>query len=191
MSDDATKPAAPQGASKRPRASKGDAKPATAAAVSPADQPARKPVPSEVVEATSVSIVQGGAATVHAGSIDIRQGGIARATADDIAIHQGGIAIARGEHVSTEFGGTMLTLAGEARLSQSFASQVIARDATFDQSLVQTVVAGRATFRHPSAVFVLIAGRVDGPVRPVLDWRGGLAAGAVIGLILGVLRRRR
>ena len=37
---------------------------------------------------------------------------------------------------------------------------------------------------------VIIAGQVKGDVRPLLDWRGALAGGAVIGLLLGILRRR-
>ena len=36
----------------------------------------------------------------------------------------------------------------------------------------------------------MIARRVEGDVKPILDWRGALAAGAVVGLLLGILRRR-
>ncbi len=36
----------------------------------------------------------------------------------------------------------------------------------------------------------LVARRVAGDVRVLLDWRGAVAFGAVAGLVMGVLRRR-
>jgi hypothetical protein len=36
----------------------------------------------------------------------------------------------------------------------------------------------------------LIARRVTGDVRVLLDWRGALAFGAIAGLVVGLLRRR-
>ena len=46
----------------------------------------------------------------------------------------------------------------------------------------------RAARGYPSAVLLRIAGRVDGSVRPLLDWRGGLAAGVVAGIVIGLVR---
>jgi len=184
---------------KRPRPSRAkatgsdvtDSKAKPPSALVPAQaRSAMSPISGDV-EATTVSIVQGGANTVHATSVDVRQGGISRAEAQDIAVSFGGIALARGQRVSTEFGANVLTIASESRVTQSFASTVIARDATLDQSLVQTVIAGRVTLRQPTGVLFLIAGRVEGTVRPIFDWRGALAAGAAMGVVLGMLRRRR
>jgi hypothetical protein len=59
-----------------------------------------------------------------------------------------------------------------------------------DQSAVAAMVAPDATFERRTAVGVLIAGRVNGTVRPLLDWRGALAFGAALGLVVGLLRRR-
>jgi len=108
--------------------------------------------------------------------------------ADTLHLIQSGRFAAR---VTTEFGGNLLTVAKEARITQSLASTVVAAEATLDQALAQVVLVGRATFRQPSGVLVLIAGTVDGPIRPVLDWRGALAAGAAIALVLGILRRSK
>jgi hypothetical protein len=50
------------------------------------------------------------------------------------------------------------------------------------------------TISRPSAVLVMIALKVTGEVRPLLDWRGALAAGAAVALVSGVfkvLRQRR
>jgi hypothetical protein len=144
------------------------------------------------VEATTVTVAQGGIGSADARTIDVRQGGIGRANATDIAVSSGSIGFARGERVSIEMGALGAAVGDDIRVTQSMAGFVGAQgDATVDQSLVSTLVADRVTFRQPSAVLVLIARQVDGTVRPLLDWRGALAAGAVAGLVIGLLRRGR
>ena len=142
------------------------------------------------VDGDAVSITQGGATTVTAGSVQIRQGGIASAQADDISVSMGGIALARAERVSVEMGGMGISFAREAHLTQGAARSVIAKDVHVDQSLVGTALAGRVSFARPSGIFLLVAGRVEGPVKAVLDWRGAIAFGAVFGLVVGLIRRR-
>ncbi|MGH2474093.1 MAG: hypothetical protein ACRDIL_02420 [Candidatus Limnocylindrales bacterium] len=132
------------------------------------------------------------ATPVPTGAIEIRQGGIGRAHAEDIAVSNGGIGFARGGRVSLEMGAIGAAVAeGEARVTQSLAGIVAGNDTMVDQSLVNTLVARRVTIRQPSAILLLVAGRVDGTVRPLLDWRGALAAGAAAGLVMGLLRRAR
>jgi hypothetical protein len=141
------------------------------------------------VEASSVSITQGGIGTAIATSVDVRQGGIGRASATDIALSQGSIGFARGDRVSLEMGAVGAAVGDDVRVTQSVAGFVAGRgDATVDQSLVSTLIGDRITMRQPSAVLVLIARHVDGSVRPLLDWRGALAAGAAVGLVLGLFR---
>ena len=81
-------------------------------------------------------------------------------------------------------------MGGEVRVVQSAANLVGARDTIVDQSLVMSVIGADVTIRQPSAIGVLIAGRVEGSVRPILDWRGALAFGAAFALISTILRRR-
>jgi hypothetical protein len=126
----------------------------------------------------------------NADQVDVRQGGIARVTATDVAVSQGGIAFARADRVSVELGGIGLAIAGDARVSQAMARTVVARDLYFEQGLIGTAVTARATFVRTSGVFLLVAKNVEGDVKAVLDWRGALALGAVVGLILAVFRRR-
>jgi hypothetical protein len=68
---------------------------------------------------------------------------------------------------------------------------VVAREVELEQAFVQTVVAGNVEIEEQTMVLVLIAGRVQGSVRTLLDWRGALAFGAAFGLIFGLLRGRR
>lgn len=144
------------------------------------------------VEATSVSVSQGGIGTAVATTVDVRQGGIGQASATDIALSQGGIGFARGDRVSLEMGAIGAAIGDEVRVTQAMANIVASRgDVTVDQSLVSTLIGYRVTIRQPSAVLLLIAGRVEGSVRPLLDWRGGLAAGAAAGLVIGLFRLGR
>jgi hypothetical protein len=147
---------------------------------------------AERVEASSVSVRQGGVGTAVATSVDVRQGGIGQASATDIALSQGAIGFAQGDRVSLEMGAIGAAIGEEVRVTQAMANIVAARgDMTVDQSLVSTLIGYRVTLRQPSAVLLLIAGRVDGSVRPLLDWRGGLAAGIAAGLVLGLFRMGR
>jgi len=138
----------------------------------------------------TVHIHKGGIERADANEINVKMGGIGRADATDIAVSIGGVGLARAERVSVEMGGIGLAVAGEARLSQGFARYVVAREASVEQGLIGTMITGRATIQRTSGVFLLVAGRVDGPVKAVLDWRGGLAFGAAFGLFWALLRRR-
>jgi len=147
---------------------------------------------AERVEATSVSITQGGIGSADARTIDIRQGGIGSASATDIAVSQGSIGYARGGRVSVEMGAVGAAIGDGVRVTQAMSGFVAAQgEAIVDQSLVSTLIADRVTIRQPSAVLLLIARQVDGTVRPLLDWRGALAAGAVAGIVIGLLRLGR
>lgn len=164
------------------------------------------PTSSDVTRADRIEIAQGGMDQAQAGSISVTQGGISSATAETIDIYQGGIGraqatgdiavstgavgLARAQTVSLDRGVLGAAIGSEVRVTQSFTSFVGSREATVDQSLVRTVIGGHVTLRQPSAIGILIAARVEGDVRPVIDWRGALAIGAVAGIIVGLLRRR-
>jgi hypothetical protein len=158
------------------------------------------------IEATSVTINQGGAGEVEAGSISVHQGGIGaasaeditvsmggigRAQADDIAVRMGAVGIARGDRVSTELGSIGLAVAREVSVTQGYARTVLARDVRISQGGAGSVVAANVTFEKQSGTFVLVARRVNGQVRTVLDWRGALAFGAAVGIAVGLLARRK
>lgn len=180
------------------RGPKATAASAPAATSRSAAGPAARPANIEIhqggadsVSGDSVSITQGGASIVNARTVDIRQGGIANAQADDITVSMGGVALARADRVSVEMGGLGIAFAREAHVTQGVARSVIAQDVRVDQGLVGTAIAGKVTFERPSGVFLLIAGKTDGPVNALLDWRGALAFGAVFGVVTGLIRRRR
>jgi hypothetical protein len=144
----------------------------------------------DAVSADVVSISQGGVQFAQARHVDIVQGGIMQAEATDIAVSQGAIGLARGDRVSLEMGGMLVAVAREASISQAYARQVIAREVDVDQAAIGTLVTARASFARRGLIGILVARQVEGDVRALLDWRGALAFGAALGVVLAVLRRR-
>ncbi len=148
----------------------------------PTPPPTERPEPSaaapEPVSTTperpaSISLVQGGIERANADRIEVAVGGIGAAVADSITLRVGGIGAAKGEL--------------HARVSAL--SLVAARHAQVERSLIQTLVAQEVRLAGRTPVLLLIAQRVEGGVRPLLDWRGALAAGAAFAALSFLLRR--
>jgi hypothetical protein len=139
----------------------------------------------------SVSIREGGAQEVNATNVDVSRGGIGRAQATDIAVSQGGIGLARGERVSVEMGAIGAALGNEVRVTQGAVGTVLARDVRIEQAAVRTIVANNVRFERTTGVLLLVARRVEGDVRTLLDWRGALAFGAAFGAVVALFRRRK
>lgn len=138
----------------------------------------------------SLTLHQASLQEATARAIDIRQGAVGRATADDIAISQGAIGFARGDRVSVEMGAIGGAIGGEVRLTQAAAGTILAREARIEQAGVRTIIANHVHVERTTGVLFLIARRVDGDVRAILDWRGALAFGAAFGVVASLLRRR-
>jgi len=69
--------------------------------------------------------------------------------------------------------------AREVRVSTAAVGGLAALDARLEQTVVRTVVAQRVTLGRGTLAGIVIAARTDGEGRPLLDWRGGLAAGTL------------
>ena len=148
-----------------------------------ATAPNRAELPDSVLR-----IERGGIGEATAGTVEVHVGGIGALDASDVFVEWGGIGAARADKLSVEFGSVGASLAGEMRLTQGFAGAVAARQATIEQGLVRTLIAQHVTINRPTGVLVMIAQRVSGDVRPVLDWRGALVAGVGFALVTALLR---
>jgi len=159
-----------------------------------AGQPDRVPSPAtpDRTAVSSLRLERGGIGHATADRVDLRVGGISRLEADDVFVQYGGVALGRAATLSVEWGAVGAAAAGELRVQQGLARGVIAREATVDQGIVRTLIAQRVTVTRPSAALLVLAARVDGEVRALLDWRGALALGLGLGLAgaLGRLLRR-
>jgi hypothetical protein len=169
--------------------------PAASAVAEPALRRLTGPV--DRATATTLHVERGGINEASADTVEVRMGGIGTLEADEVFVQWGGIGAARAKRVGVEFGSVGAALAGDLQVTQGYAGSVIAREATLEQGFVRTLIAGKVTITRPSAVLVMIAGRVEGNVRPLLDWRGALAAGFAFGIVTSIgaavrgLRSRR
>lgn len=66
--------------------------------------------------------------------------------------------------------------------------RVQAQQATISRSVAGLIQAEQAHVEDGAIIGLLLAGRVDGNVRPILDLRGVLVLGLVIGLVLKLAR---
>ena len=110
--------------------------------------------------------------------------------ARDVTVSMGGIALAKADSVSSEMGVVALSVAGEATVTQSFVRTLFAKEVQVDQGAVWNLAAGKVTFKRRGFAGVVIAGRVDGEVKTLLDWRGALALGGVAAVLMAIARRR-
>ena len=150
-------------------------------------------VPEVAPNPTVIRLERGGIDEAVADRVDVRMGGIGRVRASDVSVEWGGVGTARADRIAVDRGSVGAALTGDLTVTQGMARTVLARDAHIGQSYVRTLIAGRVVAERPTGVLVLIARHVSGDIRPVLDWRGALAAGAGLGLVVSLFRgfRRR
>ena len=122
---------------------------------------------------------------------EIVRGAVGRLDARTVAVTQGAVGAARAESLSLEMSAIGAAAAGEATISRSIARGVFAGEVHLEQAAAQTIFAERVTMESGSMALVVFARRVEGEVRPLLDWRGGLALGAALGVVFAILRPRR
>ncbi|MEW5992580.1 MAG: hypothetical protein AB1736_14720 [Chloroflexota bacterium] len=164
-------------------------------------EPAGDAVPTSAIEAETVPAgsdqvvaapgVHEDGSWIEADAVEVHQGAVGRVDATDVRLSQGAIGLARADRVSVLMGGVGAAMGREVSLSQGGVGSILAQQATLDQAVVRTLVAQEVEFRKPSGVIVLIAKRVRGDVRVLLDWRSALAFGAAFGLIAGLVGRGR
>jgi hypothetical protein len=145
--------------------------------------------PATVAEPLVV-VQQSGLEEADARSIDVHQGGIGRARARDISVTQGGIGMARGDRISVELGAVGLAAGSEVGVTQGAVNTVLARAVRVERAFVQTMIAGDVRAERQVGVLVLLARRVEGDIKPLLDWRGAVALGAAFAIVRSLFRRR-
>ncbi|MDA8204369.1 MAG: hypothetical protein M0Z49_16755 [Chloroflexi bacterium] len=146
---------------------------------------------------TVESRAEAGAPAAAAGHVEAepkgdRCRGIARVDADHFAMSFGALGMARGREIVIGQAAVGLAAGEDVALHQSFARLVLAREeARLQMAAAATVAANHVEVGRGAAIAVLIARRVEGDVRPLLDWRGALAFGAAFGLVASVFGRGR
>ena len=124
-------------------------------------------------------------------AVEFARGAVGGIRAQDVHVRSGVVGGIAGEHASVEMGLVGGMAAREASVSQAVVRTVLAQDVRIEQSLVRTVVANRVQVGPTTAIAFVLARRVDGNPRILLDWRGALAFAAVFGALAAVFRVSR
>lgn len=130
-------------------------------------------------------------AWIEADAVEVDRSIIGRVDATDVAVTRGVIGAAKADRVSVEMGVLGAALGREVSVSQGAATTILAQNVRVEQAFVRTLVAQEVTIHRPSAVLFLIAQRVSGDVKVLLDWRGAIAFGAAFGILAGLFGRGR
>jgi len=121
----------------------------------------------------------------------VDRGAIGALRARDVDVSMGAIGVVRAERVSVELGAVGVAAARDLRLSAGGAGLLAAGEAHVEQAGIRTILAQRVTLGRGAFAGVVLTLRADGPGRPLLDWRGGLAAGGILALVMLLFRRSR
>ncbi len=123
-------------------------------------------------------------------SVAVSRGLVGLVRAREVTVQQSGVGAVVAGNASLRMGGASGILARQATLQMGGASTVVAADARIERSLVRTVVANTVHAGPTTAILLVLARRVDGEPKVLLDWRGALAIGASI-VALALIGRRR
>jgi len=121
----------------------------------------------------------------------VDRGAIGALRARDVDVSIGAIGAVRAERVSVELGTLGMAAAQDLRLSVGAVGLLAAGEAHVEQAGIRTILAQRVTLGRGAFAGVVLTLRADGPGRPLLDWRGGLAAGSILALVMLLFRRSR
>lgn len=108
---------------------------------------------------------------LEADRVVVQQGGARNIRANYVEIHQSGAALIEADQVTMQQSGLVAALASQAKLQDCQVGAVIAQNVQADST--------RSLF--------LAAGKVEGNVNTVISLPVALAAGALFGLIVGLI----
>ena len=176
----------PDGTPTTPKPTRRRRTPAATAApdVLPVERTASEPAAAPPAPPATPPEIEEDGAWIEADAVEVDRSVIGRVDATDVAVTRGVIGAARADRVSLEMG-------REVSVSQGAATTILAQNVRVEQAFVRTMVAQEVTIHRPSAVLFLIAQRVSGDVKVLLDWRGAIAFGAAFGILAGLFGRGR
>ena len=152
------------------------------------DPPARPPRARRAATAAADVTVPPADESVEVDRFELRLGALGRVEADAVDATMGAIGGVRAERVEARQSLVGGVLADRVEVGQGIARTVIAREVRLGQSFARTIIAGTVHVDRSIGVGVLLARRVEGNVRTLVDWRGAAAFGAAMGLVAGLIR---
>jgi len=145
------------------------------------------------VPATPAALTTPSFATPTPDAVEVMRGAVGGIRARDVHVRNAVVGGIAATDASVEMGFVVGIAAREASVSQGVVRTVLAQEVRIEQSVVRSVVANQVQIGPTTAIGFVIARRIEGSPRVLLDWRGALALAAVFGALAGFLRvsRRR
>lgn len=125
----------------------------------------------------------------HALSLD--ECSVNSAQAETLMTHLSVMGTVHGDRIETQASATGSLSAESVTMRNSAAGAMQAQKATVSNSAVGAVVSQEVKAEGNSFIGLLIARQVNGNIRPLLDLRGVLFLGLVIGLVLTLATRKQ
>jgi hypothetical protein len=125
---------------------------------------------------------------LEAETLSLEQSTVQSVQAETVVAHLSPIGRAQTEHVDAQASAIGMAQSQDIHLRGGILGMGQAAQATISRSVAGVVQANQAQLDDGAIIGVLLAGRVDGNVRPILDLRGVLVLGLVIGLVLKLAR---
>ncbi len=113
------------------------------------------------------------------------------AQAETLITHLSALGTVHGEQIESQASVFGVLSAQSVEMRSSAAGAMQADRATVSHSAVGTILSKEVQTQGNSFIGLLIARQVDGAVRPLLDLRGVLFLGLVIGLVLSLATRKQ
>jgi hypothetical protein len=138
------------------------------------------------VDAELVRMNRSAARHIQAEEVEVRQGGVMRVDATSLSVQQGGVSIARASNLKMDNSALLIGRAGEAVVESSRVGALYSPSVEMKYSHANLLVA-RQVSGGPVRAIVMLAGKVEGPVRAYLDTPRALLAGLAAGLGFGIV----
>lgn len=141
----------------------------------------------DFVEAEFANIRQSTIRAVEGGHIELQQVGALSIDGERIEATQSASAILRGKTVNLNQSISLLSIGENNELNASFSPIMLSRDSANINRSAVGIVGGKDVKVENSSTLMMIAGRVEGNVTTLLDWRSALALGAIAGGVMGLM----
>ncbi|TAN41374.1 MAG: hypothetical protein EPN25_05235 [Nitrospirae bacterium] len=147
----------------------------------------------DIIEGEFIRIGQSRVRNVEGSQIEMQQVAAVSVDAERIEATQCAALMFRGDNVTLQQSAATLAVSNNATFNYSCTPLSFSKEGTELSRCAAGVVAGRTVKVENSASLFVIAGKVEGNMTAVFDWKSTLAAGAVLGGVFGLLSlfRRR
>jgi len=146
---------------------------------------------AQLVEGEFVNVKQSTVRSVEGGHVELQQVGALTIDGERIDVTQGAALLLRGRELNLNQSISSLSISEDTSINFSLSPVTMAKEKiSVDKSVVGVMLSREIKTGNTSSL-VMIAKNIEGIVTTLLDWRGALAVGAVLGGVWGLFKLLR